>query len=1165
MKPRISNTGQWKLAAFLKRKTTIAQNLKRSTALAVMPVAAMMALTGNAHALGQPADGWPVVGGIIDIIGGGINTVVDPIQNNLPFSKIYLGYGPLLGKPGPDGERGWHKLIGNSEQDRTKIYSVVNPNGVSVGVWGASTLVSTKVQLEHVEINKYLPYGNGIRVWDNGTLAMNDVVVNAHGLAKEFTGITGLNVYGINSKVTGTGFTANDVKTGIKLGADSLMGNKPGATGSTVDLKQVKINAFRSGVEVNGVGMFGNVAGLDPDEQPTMKIDGFEINVNGTWSRLDNVMGGATATQGGKMYLSNGTLNVTGNGYELGCSSLGINCTTAAVRAEGGSIIGSNSYISLENVDITTKGAEIGGIYSVGTLSGGNPLIDAKNVSVSTDGYRSYGLYANGNNINTPIIKNQKATINGENVDVYTKGERGYGAFAFDSGVININGGSIYTEGKRGYGAYASGEQSEVNLTGVTITTAGDEAHGLVAKGRDVLDFASDWPIVGKWIGQGGAEINLTNSTVATNGVNANGIYFAPREFDDDVALVGDLDVDLASGGKVNLTGSKVTSDKGYGIYVDDSTFGTKGVVTAKDSEIGGRNGLFYVHTTSFGIPVVLERKSELDLTVDNTKLYGRAVTEKGIFNGGILDSSAGVSNVKMSNGSSWTIDGNSNVTNLTLDNSTIQFARNNFGENRGNGFVTLTVDGNYVGNNGTILFNTKLGDSNSPTDFLHIAGNASGDTNVRVANRDGLGALTTGDGIKLIQIDGRRNTANFNFIGDATYQGRQVTYGGAYAYSLYQNGVTNPKDGDWYLRSVYDGTTVDPTDPTDPTNPQKPKPRPVYQAGAPLYEVYGEVLRELNSVSTLRQRVGNRVWVGTMDPQPFKKGALETQEPSDIVDGRGFWMRVQGGTSHFNPDRSTTNADYDLDIFKAQFGLDFTVAENEQGSFIGGVFVQYGHGKADVNSRYGDGNIKTDAYGFGGNLTWYGANDVYVDAQALVNWFDSDLHSDTANQDLVSGNDGLGYALSLEAGRKLALNHEWTMTPQAQLSWNSIDFDDFTDAFAARVSKDDGDSLLGRVGLSFDRETQWQDEKGQTSRLKAFAIGNLYYEFLDDATNVNLAGVRLSHRNDQFQGGIGGGASYNWANDAYSLYSEVDARSSFNDFGDSYAISGTVGFKAKF
>ncbi|WP_162792628.1 autotransporter outer membrane beta-barrel domain-containing protein, partial [Ochrobactrum sp. 3-3] len=37
-----------------------------------------------------------------------------------------------------------------------------------------------------------------------------------------------------------------------------------------------------------------------------------------------------------------------------------------------------------------------------------------------------------------------------------------------------------------------------------------------------------------------------------------------------------------------------------------------------------------------------------------------------------------------------------------------------------------------------------------------------------------------------------------------------------------------------------------------------------------------------------------------------------------------------------------------------------------------------------------------------GATTTWYGNNGFYVDGQAQVTWFDSDLNSDTANTGLA-------------------------------------------------------------------------------------------------------------------------------------------------------------------
>ncbi|MHC5307941.1 autotransporter outer membrane beta-barrel domain-containing protein [Bartonella sp. LJL80] len=471
------------------------------------------------------------------------------------------------------------------------------------------------------------------------------------------------------------------------------------------------------------------------------------------------------------------------------------------------------------------------------------------------------------------------------------------------------------------------------------------------------------------------------------------------------------------------------------------------------------------------------------------------------------------------------------------------------------NGIGTLTISGNYAGDRGTVLFDTQLGDDKSPTDFLHITGNAAGTTNVQVFNRNGLGALTVGDGIQLIQVDGSSDKSNFALKSDYSFEGQAAVIGGAYAYSLYAGNQAGAFAGDWYLRSLY----VEPTEPPiDPTNPVIPEPvKPVYAATVPMYEVYPQVLQQLNKLGTLEQRVGNRTWLATTaDAQTALLNELE---------GRGFWMKVEGSTGHVNPDVSKTKSDYDLNMIKTQLGLDIVASDTDKGKLVGGIYFQYGHAKADVSSRYGDGSIKTDGYGVGGTLTWYGANDVYVDGVAQVMWYDTDVRSDWLNnRDLVNGNDGTGYALSLEGGKKIVLNHDWTMTPQAQLSYNSVDFDSFHDGYGGRVNREDGDALTGRLGLAFNREQAWKSAAGDMRRLKTYGIGNLYYEFLN-GTEVSVTNVDFRNRSDRFWGGLGGGVSYNWKDDAYSIYGEVDGRTSFSDFADSYSLNGTVGFKAKF
>ena len=448
------------------------------------------------------------------------------------------------------------------------------------------------------------------------------------------------------------------------------------------------------------------------------------------------------------------------------------------------------------------------------------------------------------------------------------------------------------------------------------------------------------------------------------------------------------------------------------------------------------------------------------------------------------------------------------------------------------------------------------------------------GTAKLAVTNVGGSGAHTV-EGIKIVDIAGN-SEGSFSLLGDYTHEGEQAVVGGAYAYKLYQGGVSTPADGDWYLRSqltsagvVDPEEPVDPVDPMDPVNPVTPPTEPLYQAGVPTYESYAQSLLGLNGVSTLQQRVGNRFWAGNgnrviaQGADPVGTPYAAPEEAGVAIEGNGVWGRIEGAHNSIDPRFSTSSTDYDQNILKLQAGLDGLLLENEGGKLIGGVTVHYAHGKTKTQSVHGDGEISTNGYGFGGTLTWYGENGFYLDGQAQATWYRSDLSSNLANATLVGGNDGFGYALSVEGGKRIAIDPVWSLMPQAQLVYSSVDFDDFTDTFGSRVSLDRGDSLQGRLGLTLDHENSWQNANGMLDRAHVYGIANLYYEFLE-GTKVDVAGVSFASEQDRLWGGLGIGGSYNWNDDKYSIYGEGLVNTSLNNFGDSYSVKGQAGFKVK-
>lgn len=454
-----------------------------------------------------------------------------------------------------------------------------------------------------------------------------------------------------------------------------------------------------------------------------------------------------------------------------------------------------------------------------------------------------------------------------------------------------------------------------------------------------------------------------------------------------------------------------------------------------------------------------------------------------------------------------------------------------------GNSIGTLTVAGNYTGSGGTLEIETVLGDDSSATDVLVVNGDTSGSTNVRVINLGGGGAQTS-EGIRIVDVSGFSG-GDFTLLGDYTFEEAPAVVAGAYAYRLYQGGVSSPADGNWYLRSAL----IIPTE-------------PLYQAGAPVYEAYATALQSFNELETLQQRVGNRSWT---------TGTIETGALPQAAGARsGIWGRIVGRHASMDPKFSTTGANLDVDTWQLQAGIDRQLFSGEAGNLIGGLSVRYGTIAGDVTSVFGNGSISSDGYGLGGSLTWYGSGGFYLDAQANLTWYDSALASSTAATSLVSDNRGFGYALGVEAGQQIALAPNWSITPQAQLTYSDVTYDRFIDAYGAAVSLDEGNDLTVRLGLSTDYQNNWTDETGETSRIHAYGIANLYYDVLPDS-RTDLAGVELVNTQDKLWGGLGIGGSYSWGNDKYAIHGEAGVNTSLVNFGSSYSLTGTAGFTVRF
>ena len=110
--------------------------------------------------------------------------------------------------------------------------------------------------------------------------------------------------------------------------------------------------------------------------------------------------------------------------------------------------------------------------------------------------------------------------------------------------------------------------------------------------------------------------------------------------------------------------------------------------------------------------------------------------------------------------------------------------------------YKTLTVN-NYIGEGGQIRLNTFLAGDGSPSDLLLIdGGTATGTTTTVIpGNTGGGGALTTGDGILVVDALNGGTTAPGAFAGTAE--------AGPYEYLLSRGGSTPGSENDWFLRNT--------------------------------------------------------------------------------------------------------------------------------------------------------------------------------------------------------------------------------------------------------------------------------------------------------------------------------------------------------------------------
>ena len=516
-----------------------------------------------------------------------------------------------------------------------------------------------------------------------------------------------------------------------------------------------------------------------------------------------------------------------------------------------------------------------------------------------------------------------------------------------------------------------------------------------------------------------------------------------------------------------------------------------------------------------------------------------------------IFTQTGSTSAVNLTQGTVWTLTGNSNATSVTNDASQIIYTPPTGDPTQLASYKTLTVT-NYGGVGGTIQLNTFLGDDSAPSDRLIInGGTATGATTLDIRNTTGPGAETVANGILVVQATDGATTAPGAF---ALVAGELRA--GAFDYDLFRGGVGGSPN-DWFLRSSFIVPPIPPVTPPvvppvvppvtppvvppvvppvtppvvppetslPPDPPPNPLPPGVYPIIGPELATYGVVqplARQLGLaiLGTLDDRAGDTyqpdcsvaapapettgVDLPTRKSLPTKKAAAAPCPlfwPS--VWGRFFGQTLDNHYGAFADPRASGN------LGGFQGGIDLLRGSLIVGQYERmGLYGAYGDVSADVNGLVTNpaatayvnthtGSVNINAWSGGAYWTHVGPGGWYLDAV-----LQGTSYSGSASTQFARLNtDGWGFIASLEGGVPFAfpqLGPGFVLEPQGQILWQKVSFRHDYDGLGD-VALGDTTGPSGRIGL----RTKWTIVTGGGQVWQPYLRANLWRDWGAEANTV--------------------------------------------------------------